>query len=231
MNLANVLGVLEPVVTYLRPLYPLSIANALGILGAGLVILTFFMKSMLPLRTLAVASNIAFLGYAYLAGFFPLLLLHAALLPLNVKRIWDIQMLIKQIKEAKEDDPLASWLVPFMTKRPFQQGDILFCKGDPANEIIYIQEGRVQLGDHGLEIGPGAILGEIGVFSRDKARTQTVTCLTDGKLLSMTEEMIYQLYYQNPKLGFYFMRLIIRRLTDNLERQSSRISPALSQDA
>lgn len=209
----------------------MNLANALGVLGALLVILTFFMKSMLPLRSLAVASNIAFLGYAYLEGYFPLLLLHGALLPLNIKRIWDIHSLVKQIKEAKEDDPVASWLVPFMTKRPFKQGDILFRKGDPADEIIYIQEGKVRLGDHGLEIAPGAILGEIGLFSRDRVRTQTVTCLTDGELLSMTEEMIYQLYYQNPKLGFYFMRLIIRRLTDNMERQLSAISPAQSQDA
>lgn len=213
MNIANALGVLG---------VSMNLANALGVLGALLIVLTFFMKSMLPLRALAVASNVAFLGYAYLAGYFPLLLLHGALLPLNVKRIRDIQTLIKQIKEAKEDDPVASWLVPFMTRRSFSEGEILFRKGDPANEIIYIQKGSVRLGDHGLEIGPGAILGEIGVFSRDKTRTQTVTCLTDGELLSVTEEMIYQLYYQNPRLGFYFMRLIIRRLTDNLERQAAQ---------
>lgn len=206
----------------------MNLANVLGVLGALLVILTFFMKSMLPLRALAVASNVAFLSYAYLEGHIPLLLMHGALLPLNVRRILEIKTLIRQMKEAKEDDPMASWLVPFMTKRPFSQGDVLFHKGDPANEIIYLKEGRVQLGDHGLEIGPGSILGEIGVFSRDKARTQTVTCLTDGKLLGMTEEMIYQLYYQNPQLGFYFMRLIIRRLTDNLERQAAAIPAALS---
>jgi hypothetical protein len=37
----------------------------------------------------------------------------------------------------------------------------------------------------------------------------------------MSDEMIYRLYYQNPKLGFYFMRLTVERLLRDARRGSA----------
>jgi hypothetical protein len=34
----------------------------------------------------------------------------------------------------------------------------------------------------------------------------------------MTDEMIYQLYYQHPAIGFHFMRLVVQRLMRDLNR-------------
>jgi CRP/FNR family cyclic AMP-dependent transcriptional regulator len=48
---------------------------------------TFYMKRMLPLRLTAIASNIAFIGYAWASGLTPILVLHATLLPLNLLRL------------------------------------------------------------------------------------------------------------------------------------------------
>ena len=42
---------------------------------------------MVPLRALGVASNIAFVGYASLAGLWPILVLHSILLPMNTVRL------------------------------------------------------------------------------------------------------------------------------------------------
>ena len=58
-----------------------------GYLAASLVFATFCTKRMAPLRAIAVASNIAFIGYGYLGELRPILILHAALLPLNVYRL------------------------------------------------------------------------------------------------------------------------------------------------
>jgi hypothetical protein len=49
-------------------------------------------------------------------------------------------------------------------------------------------------------------------------------CDTDGELYHMTDEMIFQLYYQNPKLGFYLMRLVTERLLNDVRRREG--SPA-----
>ncbi|MBH0180963.1 MAG: hypothetical protein HP490_04600 [Nitrospira sp.] len=51
----------------------------------------------------------------------------------------------------------------------------------------------------------------------------TVICETDCELYKMTDEMIYHLYYQNPKLGFFFMRLIVERLLSDAQRGANEI--------
>jgi hypothetical protein len=48
---------------------------------------------MAPLRLIAIASNIAFIGYGYLGQLAPILALHAGLLPLNVWRLCQSQSL------------------------------------------------------------------------------------------------------------------------------------------
>jgi hypothetical protein len=41
---------------------------------------------MASLRVLAIVSNVAFIGYAFLDGLWPILLLHSAMLPMNIQR-------------------------------------------------------------------------------------------------------------------------------------------------
>jgi len=60
----------------------------IGYLAASLVFATFCTKRMVQLRALAIASNIAFIGYGYLGKLWPILILHAAMLPLNIHRLW-----------------------------------------------------------------------------------------------------------------------------------------------
>lgn len=59
----------------------------LGYLASLLVLATFCMRDMVSLRVLAIASNLAFIGYAALAHIHPVLLLHAVLLPMNAWRL------------------------------------------------------------------------------------------------------------------------------------------------
>lgn len=59
----------------------------IGYLASLLVLATFSMRGMVPLRVMAIASNVAFIGYALLLGIGPVLLLHALLLPMNVYRL------------------------------------------------------------------------------------------------------------------------------------------------
>lgn len=65
----------------------LSTTDGLGYLAASLVLATFCAKTMVPLRMLAIASNLAFIAYALLAHLWPILLLHAIMLPLNAARL------------------------------------------------------------------------------------------------------------------------------------------------
>ena len=62
--------------------------DAAGYLAAGLVITAFCMKGMVPLRIVALTSNVAFLVYGIGLGLVPVWLLHAILLPVNSWRLW-----------------------------------------------------------------------------------------------------------------------------------------------
>jgi CRP/FNR family transcriptional regulator, cyclic AMP receptor protein len=200
--------------------------TALGLLAAGLYFASYVMKSMLPLRALALSSNVFFIAYGFVHSSLPKLLLHSVLLPLNARRMWEIRRLTKEIERATHESPVSEWLLPHMTGRAFKAGEVLFRKGDVADEVIYIASGEVTLEGHDQKLGPGELIGEIGLFSPEKTRTQTIVCVTDGELYRMTDEMIYRLYYQNPKLGFFFMRLIVERLLRDIKRAQPAPAPA-----
>jgi CRP/FNR family transcriptional regulator, cyclic AMP receptor protein len=73
--------------------------DALGYLAASLVLATFCAKTMILLRALAIASNVAFIAYALLAHLWPILLLHAIMLPLNAARLREALCLAAAISE------------------------------------------------------------------------------------------------------------------------------------
>ena len=76
----------------------LNFVDILGFAAAALVLLTFGMKTMLPLRLFAIASNVLFASYGFLANIYPVMLLHLALLPLNVMRLVQLRRLIANIR-------------------------------------------------------------------------------------------------------------------------------------
>jgi len=204
----------------------IDLGTVLGSLGVVFSLASFVMKSMPRLRAIALVSNVCFLAYGYVETQFPSLVINAVLLPINALRLWEISKLSKEIGRATQDSPISQWLLPHMQRRPFKAGEVLFRKGDLADKLIYVAQGELKLAEIGHSIGSGELIGEIGLFSPDKKRTQTLVCETDGELYSMTDEMIFQLYYQNPKLGFYFMRLVAGRLLKDLSRSEGRAAPA-----
>ncbi len=68
-------------------------ADLFGYAASILVFGTFYMKRMMPLRFTAIASNLAFISYAWAYGLTPILLLHGALLPLNIVRLLELRRL------------------------------------------------------------------------------------------------------------------------------------------
>jgi hypothetical protein len=66
----------------------MSWVDYVGFLAALTVLATFCMDTILPLRGLAIASNILFIVYGLAAQLYPVLLLHAVLLPINISKIF-----------------------------------------------------------------------------------------------------------------------------------------------
>ena len=65
----------------------MSWVDYVGFLAALTVLATFCMDTILPLRGLAIASNILFIVYGTAGQLYPVLLLHALLLPINIERL------------------------------------------------------------------------------------------------------------------------------------------------
>jgi CRP/FNR family cyclic AMP-dependent transcriptional regulator len=197
----------------------ITVGSVLGGLGIAFCICSFLVKGMVHLRALAIVSNVCFIGYGVTESILPSLVLNGFLLPLNARRLWEIDRMSKEIARATQTSPVSEWLLPHMKRRAFKAGEALMRKGEPSNRLIYIAAGSVLLPEIGKRLGAGELLGEIGLFAPDRRCTQTVVGETAGELYEMTDEQIYQLYYQNPKLGFYLMRQVTERLLQDLQRR------------
>ena len=61
--------------------------DLLGYAASCAVLATFVMRTMVPLRSIAILSNILFVAFAYCQHIYPVFLLHVALLPVNGWRL------------------------------------------------------------------------------------------------------------------------------------------------
>jgi CRP/FNR family cyclic AMP-dependent transcriptional regulator len=173
---------------------------------------------MIPLRIIGICSNCMFIMYGSLDGLYPVLVLHLILLPLNGLRLFEILRLTKQVRSAAQGDLNMDWLKPFTSAQRAKSGDVVFRKGDAANAMFFVVSGRYRLTELETDILSGQVVGELGLFAPDKARTQTLACVEDGELMKISYEQVRRLYNQNSQFGFYFIQLITRRLFENIAR-------------
>ena len=192
--------------------------EGVGYLASLLVFCTFYMKTMIPLRCVAIASNLAFMTYGLAGGLYPVFVLHVILLPLNCLRLHQMQRLIREVRAAARGDLSAEWLIPLMTRQRLAKGDVLFRMGDMATSMCLVLSGSVRLVEIGVVLGPSSLIGEMGLFSPDNRRTGTAVCETDVEIGSISDEKALRLYYQNPAFGFSLLKLVVQRMIENERR-------------
>jgi CRP-like cAMP-binding protein len=198
--------------------------EACGYAAAFLTLGTFAMTKMIPLRIAGIAANFAFIAYGALAPIYPVLGLHAILLPLNALRLYQMLQLIRTVANASQGDLNFDWLKPFMSRRACMAGETIFRKGELASAMFYILSGRFWLSEIAQEVPPGEVIGDLGLIAPDNKRTLTLECLEDGELMTISYSSVKQLYFQNPKFGFYFLELTSRRLFQDIARLEQRLA-------
>jgi CRP/FNR family transcriptional regulator, cyclic AMP receptor protein len=205
---------------------PLEIvAYAAAGIGGALTCVSFFMKTIIPLRVVSAASNLAFVVYALLMHSWAVLGLNAALFPLNCWRTLAMMKLTRRVRAASATgDPSGVWLRPYMRSRKFRKGDILFRKGDAATELYYLVDGGIDFLEIGIHLPPGRIFGEIAFFTQERKRTQTARCSDDSTVMTIDESTLKELYYQNPEFGFHLVSLVARRLAGNVDRLEAQVA-------
>jgi CRP/FNR family transcriptional regulator, cyclic AMP receptor protein len=206
-----------------------------GWVAAVLVFSAFFMRTMIPLRIVAIASNVAFIAYALLGlrygvfdRLYPILVLHSTLLPLNLIRLRELNRMIASVRATNADEAIQA-LIPYMKLEQYQEGDVVFRRGDPANKLYVVQDGNVRLLETGKRISAGAVFGEVGLFAPHGVRSLTAISHDDCRLATISADKVLELYYQNPRFGFFLIRLISSLVVGDRAPAANGTSPVLEE--
>jgi CRP/FNR family cyclic AMP-dependent transcriptional regulator len=198
--------------------------DMLGYLSALCTLAMYSMRTMIPLRVAGVMANAFNIAFGFFSGIYPTLILHLVLFPLNATRLVQMMQLVGKVRAAAHGDLSMDWLKPFMTRQRFRAGDVLFRRGDEADGMFYTVSGKFRLIENVGEVPLGEIVGELGLLAPDRRRTRTLECVEDGEVLTISYRNVEQLYYQNPKFGFYFLRLTSERLFRDVARLEDEVA-------
>ncbi len=108
-----------------------------------------------PLRLVVIASNIAFIRYAWIDGLMSILILHGALLPLNVLRLIQLRRLEHEIESGVCDERCMELLLPLMRCIRIRPAEMLCSQQSVSGGIYYIVEGTLLLADVRRRLAPG----------------------------------------------------------------------------
>jgi hypothetical protein len=196
----------------------INFANTLALMGAIFYVTTLMVRTIVPLRIIGIVSNVFFIGYGALSHAVGPFFLYLLSLPINIIRLRQMLNLVKKARTSAQGDLSMDWLRPFMTPRRYRSGEVLFHKGDAAKEMFLTVTGKFLVVEIGVELPGGRMMGELGFVAPENRRTQTVKCVDDGQVLTITYEKLLELYFQNPQFGYYFLRLTSERLMQNIAR-------------
>ena len=196
----------------------INVANMLALIGAILYVATQMVRTIVPLRVLGIISIVFFIAYGAIAGAVATFLLYLLSLPINIIRLRQMLLLIRKARISAQGDLSMDWLKPFMSPRKYRKDEVLFRKGDVAKDMFLTVTGKFLVTEIGIELPPGRLMGELGFVVPNNRRTQTVKCIEDGDVLTISYEKLLELYFQNPQFGYYFLRLTGERLMQNISR-------------
>ena len=127
----------------------MTFVDMVGFSAAAASFVAFSAKTMIPLRIAAICSNVLFIAFGSLSGFWPSAPLHTLLLPLNIHRLRAMHRLVRRVAVAAraEDVFESEWLRPYMRRKSFTKGRMIFAKGRARTRRLLHR------------IGPGAFSG------------------------------------------------------------------------
>jgi len=200
----------------------MDIPNLLGWLAASLVLTSFYLRTMVPLRLVALASNLAFIAYGFQVGATPVFVLHSVLLPLNVFRLLQIWQFKKLVESVSRDATSTSMLLPHMRGYWAPAGKAVFRQGDRTDKVYYVIKGEVRVAPTNLRIREGELFGEVDVFTPDGRHIDSAFCETDVLLGSISKDKIREILFQEPAFSDFMLRAIARKAARHTEWNNSQ---------
>ena len=121
-------------------------------------------------------------------------------------------------------------LISRVSLRELAPGDIVYREGDPADALLVVADGKVEVVKEGpprvrlAQLGEGEFFGEIGLVS-DTPRQCTVCVLHDTQLLVMDRSAVGELIEQEPGFLKVLLRFLRYRLIAPLLQTNPLFAP------
>jgi CRP-like cAMP-binding protein len=106
-----------------------------------------------------------------------------------------------------------------------EPGEVLFTNGDPSNDMYVVLEGTLTIRNGPVvyeDVGPGGIIGEMGLVEAHVPRSAMVYAKTRAALVTIDERRFLSLVAANPDFALAVMRVLSRRLRRMDERYETR---------
>lgn len=113
-------------------------------------------------------------------------------------------------------------------EKEYPAGAALYKEGDPADALYVMLEGRVEVSRGGRvlgENGPGASVGEMGVFRHAQQRSATVTCATAVTVLRIGRERFHQALIDRDVPAMLVANLS-QQLAERLAQMNAKVAKA-----
>jgi len=119
-------------------------------------------------------------------------------------------------------------IVPFFHRRHFASNQLIFSKGDKADELYILLSGRMKisvLAPDGRELAfravePGHLIGEIAILDGG-ARTADMTSVCESETLALGKTSLARLMADRPAISRALIQLLCQRLRETTEQLES----------
>jgi CRP/FNR family cyclic AMP-dependent transcriptional regulator len=196
----------------------MTLLEILGYLGLVLLVASSAMRTIIWLRILAIGASLAIVGYGGVGLHYPVVAFGLVLLVINAWRLWEMRKLVSATRAATAagSAPItADWILPYMRPLAVPADTVIFRRGEAADAMYFVSSGKVRFEELDIELGEGALFGEIGIFTDHKVRSATAKSLGPCSLLVVSADRVRELFFQNPEFGFFLVGLITKRLSED----------------
>ena len=106
-------------------------------------------------------------------------------------------------------------------------GQVLFKNGDTGGSMFVVRSGTLTIRSGSVvyeDVGPGGMVGEMGIVESNMPRSAMVYALTPAELVEVDQERFLALVDETPSFALAVMRVLSRRLRRMDDRYEARAS-------
>jgi CRP-like cAMP-binding protein len=119
------------------------------------------------------------------------------------------------------DDLLLSMFNDELARVRLEAGQVLFANGDPSTNMYVVLKGTLTIRNGPVvyeDVGPGGIVGEMGIVEAHTPRSALVYARTGAELVAIDAARFLALLAATPAFALAVMRTLSRRLRRMDER-------------